>query len=45
MYTKGEATGAAKDFLDYLASADFQEHVLPTVKGFIPITQMKMARE
>jgi phosphate transport system substrate-binding protein len=45
MYTKGEATGATKDFLDYLASADFQEHVLPTVKGFIPITQMKIARE
>jgi phosphate transport system substrate-binding protein len=45
MYTKGEPTGAAKDFLDYLASTDFQEHVLPTVKGFIPITQMKLARE
>jgi phosphate transport system substrate-binding protein len=45
MYTKGEPTGAAKDFLDYLASSDFQEHVLPMVKGFIPITQMKMARE
>jgi phosphate transport system substrate-binding protein len=45
MYTKGEASGAAKDFLDYLASTDFQEHVLPTVKGFIPITQMKLARE
>jgi phosphate transport system substrate-binding protein len=45
MYTKGEATGATKDFLDYLASADFQEHVLSTVKGFIPITQMKIAKE
>jgi phosphate transport system substrate-binding protein len=45
MYTKGEPTGSAKQFLDYLASADFQEHVLPTVKGFIPITQMKVTRE
>jgi len=45
MYTKGEPSGAAKEFLDYLASADFQEHVLPTVKGFIPVTQMKLARE
>jgi phosphate transport system substrate-binding protein len=43
MYTKGEPTGATKEFLDYLASADFQEHVLPTVKGFIPVTQMKVA--
>ena len=45
MYTKGEPSGSAKQFLDYLASADFQEHVLPTVKGFIPITQMKVTRE
>ena len=45
MYTKGEPTGSAKQFLDYLASADFQEHVLPNVKGFIPITQMKTTRE
>jgi phosphate transport system substrate-binding protein len=45
MYTKGEATGASKQFLDYLASDDFQEHVLPTVKGFIPVTQMKVSRD
>jgi phosphate transport system substrate-binding protein len=45
MYTKGEATVSAKQFLDYLASADFQEHVVPNVKGFIPITQMKTTRE
>ena len=45
MYTKGEAAGAAKQFLDYVASADFQEHVLPTVKGFIPVTQMKVSRD
>jgi phosphate transport system substrate-binding protein len=45
MYTKGEPTGAVKQFLDYLASADFQEHVVPTVKGFIPVTQMKVSRD
>jgi phosphate transport system substrate-binding protein len=45
MYTKGQPTGAAKDFLDYMASAEFQEHVLPNVKGFIPVTQMKVSRE
>jgi phosphate transport system substrate-binding protein len=41
MYTKGEAAGGAKAFLDYVLSADFQEKVLPTVKGFIPVTKMK----
>jgi phosphate transport system substrate-binding protein len=45
MYTKGEASGATKQFLDYMVSADFQEHVLPTVKGFIPVTQMKVSRD
>ena len=43
MYTKGEATGGAKAFLDYVTSTDFQEKVLPTVKGFIPVTKMKAA--
>jgi phosphate transport system substrate-binding protein len=45
MYTKGEPTASAKQFLDYISSADFQEHVLPNVKGFIPVTQMKVTRE
>jgi phosphate transport system substrate-binding protein len=45
MYTKGEPTGATKQFLDYMASVEFQEQVLPTVKGFIPVTQMKVARD
>jgi phosphate transport system substrate-binding protein len=45
MYTKGPPTKAAKDFLDYVLSPNFQEHVLPTVKGFIPVTQMKVSRE
>jgi phosphate transport system substrate-binding protein len=45
MYTKGQPAGTAKDFLDYMLSPDFQEHVLPTVKGFIPVTQMKTSRD
>jgi phosphate transport system substrate-binding protein len=43
MYTKGEPTGVAKQFIDYMLSADFQEQVLPTVKGFIPVTKMKVS--
>lgn len=45
MYTKGEATGSVKDFLDYVQSAPFQNDVLPTVKGFIPVTAMKVTRD
>jgi phosphate transport system substrate-binding protein len=44
MYTKGQPTGPTKVFLDYVTSADFQERVLPTVKGFIPVTKMKVSR-
>jgi len=45
MYTKGEATGGAKDFIDYVQSAPFQNDILPTVKGFIPVTAMKVTRD
>ncbi|WP_394825234.1 phosphate ABC transporter substrate-binding protein [Pendulispora albinea] len=45
MYTKGEATGGTKAFLDYIVSPAFQDNVLPNVKGFIAITQMKVTRE
>ncbi len=45
MYTRGAATGPTKTFLDYMTGADFQEHALPSVKGFIPITQMKVSRD
>ncbi|MDB5220834.1 MAG: Phosphate transporter, periplasmic phosphate-binding protein PstS [Myxococcaceae bacterium] len=45
MYTKGEATGATKQFLDYVLSPDFQTKVVPTVKGFIPVTQMKVTKD
>jgi phosphate transport system substrate-binding protein len=45
MYTAGEPTGATKAFLDYMLSSDFQTKVVPTVKGFIPVTQMKVTKE
>jgi phosphate transport system substrate-binding protein len=45
MYTKGEPTGATKRFLDYVLSPDFQGRVLPSVKGFIPVTQMKVTKD
>ena len=45
MYTKGQPAGIAKEFLDYMTSPEFQEQVLPTVKGFIPVTQMKVSRD
>ena len=45
MYTKGEPTGPTKAFIDYLVSPDFQDNVLPTVKGFISVTKMKVTRD
>jgi phosphate transport system substrate-binding protein len=45
MFTKGQPTKLAAEFLDYMLSPNFQEHVLPTVKGFIPVTQMKVSRD
>jgi phosphate transport system substrate-binding protein len=45
MFTKGEATGPAKTFLDYVLSPDFQTAVVPSVKGFIPVTAMKTKRD
>lgn len=45
MYTKGEATGATKQFLDYVLSEPFQTQVLPNVKGFISVTSMKVTKD
>jgi phosphate transport system substrate-binding protein len=45
MYTKGEATGGTKRFLEFVLSPDFQSTTLPSVKGFIPITAMKVQRD
>jgi phosphate transport system substrate-binding protein len=45
MYTKGPSTGTSKQFIDFILSQDFQTHVLANVKGFIPITSMKIQRD
>ena len=45
MFTKGEATGPSKLFIDYVLSADFQKSTLPTVRGFIPVTDMKVTKD
>ncbi|MFZ3132587.1 MAG: phosphate ABC transporter substrate-binding protein [Desulfosporosinus sp.] len=40
MYTKGEATGTVKLFLDYIMSNEFQDKNVEKA-GFIPISKMK----
>ncbi|EGW40585.1 phosphate ABC transporter substrate-binding protein [Desulfosporosinus sp. OT] len=40
MYTKGEATGTVKLFLDYISSPEFQDQNVEKT-GFIPSTKMK----
>jgi phosphate transport system substrate-binding protein len=45
MFTKGEPTGQAKAFIDYVLGPDFQKNVLPTVKGFVPVTDMKTKKD
>lgn len=40
MYTKGEATGATKAFIDYVMSDEFQNSEVEKL-GFIPINKMK----
>lgn len=44
MYTKGEPTGLAKTFLDYMVSPDVQDQLVSKM-GYIPITQMKVERD
>jgi phosphate transport system substrate-binding protein len=40
MYTKGEATGLTKAFIDYILSEEVQKSIVPKLK-FIPIKEMK----
>jgi phosphate transport system substrate-binding protein len=40
MFTKGEATGAVKAFIDYVMSSEFQDAYV-VKNGFVPITKMK----
>jgi phosphate transport system substrate-binding protein len=44
MYTKGEPTGLAKDFLDYMLSDEVQKTLVPEL-GYIPVTEMKVERD
>ena len=44
MYTKGEATGITKDFIDYILADKFQNEVV-TEAGYIPVSSMKVDRD
>lgn len=44
MYTKGEATGDAKAFLDFILTDEVQKKTV-TDLGFLPITDMKVERD
>ncbi len=43
MYTKGEAAGLAKTFLDYMVSPEVQKTLVPKL-GYIPVTDMQVDR-
>jgi len=45
MYTNGPPTGLAQTFLTYMLAPEFQRNVLPQVKGFIPVIDMKVQRD
>lgn len=45
MYTSGPPSGTTKEFLDFVLSPAFQKGVLPKVKGFIPVVDMKVSRD
>ena len=44
MYTKGDATGLAKDFLDYMLSDEVQKSLVVDL-GYIPSTDMQIERD
>ena len=44
MYTKGDATGLTKDFLDYMLSDDVQKSLVVDL-GYIPSTEMQVERD
>ncbi|HSU80197.1 MAG TPA: phosphate-binding protein, partial [Candidatus Angelobacter sp.] len=44
MYTKGQATGVTKAFIDYMMSSEIQSGIL-TQQGYIPVTDMKVQRD
>ncbi|WP_188495713.1 phosphate ABC transporter substrate-binding protein [Pullulanibacillus pueri] len=44
MYTKGEADGVAKAFIDYMLSDDVQGSILES-QGYIPVKEMQVERD
>lgn len=44
MYTKGEPTGLAKEFLDFMLSEEIQNNLVPS-QGYISATKMKIERD
>ena len=44
MYTKGEPTGLAKDFIEYILSDDVQTNIVGKL-GYIPVSKMKVQRD
>ncbi len=44
MYTNGEATGLAKELIDYILSDDIQETLLPEM-DYLPVTGMQVERD
>ncbi len=44
MYTKGEAKGLTKDFLDYMLSDTVQDEIVPQL-GYIPVSKMAVTRD
>jgi phosphate transport system substrate-binding protein len=44
MYTKGDATGATKTFIDYIMSDAIQSSLV-TQQGYIPVTKMQVERD
>jgi phosphate transport system substrate-binding protein len=44
MYTKGQATGVTKAFINYMMSPEIQKGIL-TQEGYIPVTAMKVQRD
>lgn len=43
MYTKGEAKGLTKEYLDFVQSKNVQKKLIPKL-GYVPVTEMKVER-
>jgi len=43
-YTKGEAVGLTKEFLNYMMSDEIQDSIIPEM-GYIPVSKMKIQRD